>query len=79
MTSPIEIILRRLMFDLRDAEAHFAVVGGLAVGAHTGPRFTRDVDVAVSVTSDAQAEELISSLIILRCFLCTPPGCPGLF
>ncbi len=37
----------------------YAVVGGLAVSVHTEPRFTRDVDLAVSVDSDASAERLI--------------------
>ncbi|MBI3181693.1 MAG: nucleotidyl transferase AbiEii/AbiGii toxin family protein [Myxococcales bacterium] len=39
-----------------------ALVGGLAVSSLAQPRLTRDVDLAVSVDSDAAAEELVSSL-----------------
>jgi hypothetical protein len=42
--------------------APFAVVGGMAVSARAEPRFTRDVDVAVAVGSDVEAESLIHSL-----------------
>ncbi len=40
----------------------FALVGGLAVSVRTEPRFTRDVDVAVAVTDDADAERIVYSL-----------------
>jgi hypothetical protein len=39
-----------------------ALLGGLAVSAWTEPRFTRDVDLAVAVDSDADAELLIRRL-----------------
>ncbi len=39
--------------------AGWALVGGLAVSVRTEPRFTRDIDIAVSVTDDAEAEALI--------------------
>lgn len=39
-----------------------ALLGGLAVSAWTEPRFTRDVDLAVAVDSDADAELLIRHL-----------------
>lgn len=42
-----------------------AVVGGLAVSARTEARFTRDVDLAVAVTGDAEAEVLVRELIAL--------------
>lgn len=42
--------------------ARHAVVGGLAVSARTDPRFTRDVDLAVSVRSDAEAERIVAEL-----------------
>lgn len=44
---------------LGEAGFDYAVVGGLAVSARTEPRFTRDVDLAVSVSDDASAERLI--------------------
>ena len=39
-----------------------AVLGGLAVSAWTEPRFTRDVDVAVAVQTDADAEHIVRLL-----------------
>jgi len=39
-----------------------ALVGGLAVSVRTEPRFTRDIDLAVAVASDAEAEALVSEL-----------------
>ena len=36
----------------------YALVGGLAVSIRAEVRFTRDVDVAVAVDSDAEAESL---------------------
>jgi Nucleotidyl transferase AbiEii toxin, Type IV TA system len=44
---------------LSDIGRKYAVVGGLAVSARTEPRFTRDVDIVVSVSDDEQAEQLI--------------------
>jgi hypothetical protein len=38
-------------------------VGGLAVSVRTEPRFTRDVDLAVRVAADSDAEALISALL----------------
>jgi predicted nucleotidyltransferase len=40
----------------------WALVGGFAVSARAEPRFTRDVDIAVMVDSDAAAEALVRSL-----------------
>jgi hypothetical protein len=40
----------------------FALIGGLAVGARSEPRFTRDVDLAISVKDDREAEHLLFSL-----------------
>lgn len=39
--------------------AGWALVGGLAVSVRTEPRFTRDIDIAVSVVDDAEAEALV--------------------
>lgn len=41
----------------------YALVGGLAVSARCEPRFTRDLDLAVAVEGDLEAEQLVSSLI----------------
>ena len=40
----------------------WAVIGGLAVSVRAEPRFTRDVDLAVAVESDPQAERLVAEL-----------------
>lgn len=40
-----------------------AVVGGLAVSARTEARFTRDIDLAVAVSGDVEAETLVRQLI----------------
>ncbi len=39
-----------------------AVVGGLAVSVRAEVRFTHDVDVAVIVADDAEAEQLVHDL-----------------
>ena len=45
------------------ARAPFAVVGGIAVSARVEPRFTRDLDLAVSVVNDAGAEAIVRDMI----------------
>jgi predicted nucleotidyltransferase len=40
----------------------WALVGGLAVSVRAEPRFTRDVDLAVAVESDEEAERLVGGL-----------------
>ena len=55
--------LRVIGAELEGRHAPFALVGGLAVSVRVEPRFTRDVDVAVSVTSDREAEGLVHSLL----------------
>jgi len=55
--------LQRIAADLARAEAGFAVVGGLAVSVRTIPRFTRDVDLAVAVQSDRDAERIVRTLL----------------
>lgn len=58
----LEAALRRITRDLDAAGCKWAIVGGLAVSARAEPRTTRDVDVAVSVTTDAEAEALVRLL-----------------
>lgn len=48
---------------LSQAGVDFAVIGGLAVSARSEPRFTRDIDFAVLVKSDLDAERLINFLL----------------
>lgn len=55
--------IARAFADLNDLGCSWAVVGGLAVSAHANPRTTRDLDVAVAVESDAEAEAIVRELI----------------
>ncbi len=41
------------------ADRNWALIGALAVSARTEPRFTRDVDAAVAVADDADAEAVV--------------------
>lgn len=47
---------------LRHENVKGCIVGGLAVSARCDPRFTRDVDIAVVVDTDEQAEALVHAL-----------------
>lgn len=58
----LEGALRQIGLDLGAASVPFALIGGLAVSARTEPRFTRDADLAVGLTTDAEAEALIRAL-----------------
>lgn len=60
--SRLQAVLSRVMGDLTAEGFRFAVVGGLAVSTWVEPRFTRDIDLAVSVAGDRQAEHLVRSL-----------------
>lgn len=61
MTS-LERALARASAALTDAGLRWALVGGLAVGARAEPRTTRDVDLAVAVEDDAEAESALFRL-----------------
>lgn len=61
--SRIETALRAVVAALEARQVRFALVGGLAVSARAEPRFTRDVDLAVAVENDVQAETLVHSLV----------------
>jgi hypothetical protein len=52
----------RALLDVFPDNRTFAVVGGLAVSARTEPRFTRDLDVAIAVENDAEAESVVFGL-----------------
>jgi predicted nucleotidyltransferase len=60
--SRLEKALRRIADQLQQAGASWALLGGLAVSARTEPRFTRDIDIAIAVQSDHEAEALIRHL-----------------
>jgi hypothetical protein len=52
----------RAAADLAGLGAAFALVGGLAVSVWGEPRYTRDVDLAVGVDVDEEAERLVRAL-----------------
>jgi predicted nucleotidyltransferase len=56
-----EALLRALK-DLGCLKHAFAIVGGLAVSARCEPRLTRDVDIAMAVSDDRGAEEIVFQL-----------------
>lgn len=58
----VERALRQIVADLERSSHAFALVGGFAISARTEPRFTRDVDLVVSVVDDAAAEALLDGL-----------------
>lgn len=58
----VEVALRRIAAELDGRGRRWALVGGLAVSARAEPRTTRDVDVAVEVSDDDDAEALVHSL-----------------
>lgn len=55
--------LGRALTDLRDLGSEVALVGGLAIAVRVDPRFTRDVDFAVSVEDDTGAEAVVRGLL----------------
>ena len=57
-----ELALRGICTELSARRRKFALVGGLAVSIRAEVRFTRDVDIAVSVENDEDAEALIYEL-----------------
>lgn len=54
--------LKDLARNLDAVGAQFAVIGGLAASARGEARFTRDIDVAVDVDDDEQAERILFEL-----------------
>jgi predicted nucleotidyltransferase len=59
----LETTLRDVARDLEASQVRFALIGGLAVSARAEPRFTRDLDLAVAVSTDREAEDLVRNLI----------------
>jgi predicted nucleotidyltransferase len=54
----LETFLARVAKRLDSLGTHWAVIGGIAVSSRSEPRFTRDIDIAVSVQSDDEAEKI---------------------
>jgi Nucleotidyl transferase AbiEii toxin, Type IV TA system len=58
----VESALRRAVTDLNAVKARWALIGGLAVSARTVPRFTKDLDFAIAVADDSEAEDIVHRL-----------------
>jgi predicted nucleotidyltransferase len=56
-------VLRDILRALGEAGFEAALVGGLAVGLRAEERFTKDIDLAVAVSSDEEAEGLLRHLL----------------
>ncbi|MBW8878100.1 MAG: nucleotidyl transferase AbiEii/AbiGii toxin family protein [Acidobacteria bacterium] len=54
--------LLRLESDLKALRLRWAAIGGLAVAARAEPRTTRDLDVAIAVAGDREAEGIVRAL-----------------
>lgn len=61
-TSHLEQVAEGAKKALESLGFKWAMIGGLAVSARSEPRFTRDVDLAVAVADDHEAEGLIRKL-----------------
>ena len=63
--NPHEAALRVVHRDLGRLKVPYALVGGWAVTAHGSLRTTVDVDAAVAVANDAEAESLVRQLTVV--------------
>jgi predicted nucleotidyltransferase len=63
LRSTLTRALRGALAVLDAAGVRAALVGGIAVASRTEPRFTRDVDLAIGVASDEDAEALVARFV----------------
>ena len=61
--SALDIALRAVANILSEGDRSWTLVGALAVSARTEPRFTRDIDVAVAVLDDPDAEAVVRRFV----------------
>lgn len=62
LSNRLHAALAQVAADLTRQGRRFALVGGLAVSIRAEPRLTRDLDLAVAVADDADAEALVRAL-----------------
>jgi hypothetical protein len=62
MASPVESALRRAVADLDALKVRWSLIGGLAVSVRSVPRFTKDLDFAIAVANDSEAEDVVHQL-----------------
>jgi hypothetical protein len=58
----LKSLLLQISRSLEKQSQPWALVGGLAVSVRTEPRFTRDLDLAIAVANDIEAESLVHRL-----------------
>ena len=63
LVNPLAAALARTRAQLDRLEVGWAVIGGLALAVRAEPRQTRDVDVAIAVADDAEAERIVRELV----------------
>lgn len=66
VAAPVLEIVARAAEDLTAVGQPFALVGGFAVSLRAEPRTTRDVDFAVAVQDDAEAERVVADMVARR-------------
>ena len=72
----VEQELRRAVADLDALRVRWALVGGLAISVRSVPRFTKDLDLAVAVVNDSEAEDVVLRLRSSQRAVASVPG-PG--
>ncbi|MGA1194842.1 MAG: nucleotidyl transferase AbiEii/AbiGii toxin family protein [Kiritimatiellia bacterium] len=66
MKKGVQDLLRWLVDHLQELKINWALVGGWALSIQIEPRFTRDLDLALTVADDHQSEQIIATLIANR-------------
>ncbi len=61
----LEVAAKEIIVWLQSRQIPYALIGGLAVSFRTIERFTKDIDFAVAVESDEQAEGIVRELRVL--------------
>lgn len=59
MSTLLSVCLQEVAEHLDELGFEWCLVGGLAISVRSEPRFTRDVDVAVLVSDDSEAEAIV--------------------
>jgi hypothetical protein len=62
VASPVEHELRRAVAEFDALRVRWAIVGGLAISVRSVPRFTKDLDFAVAVANDSEADDVVHRL-----------------
>jgi hypothetical protein len=62
MASPVESAFRTAVANLDAVKVRWALIGGLAVSVRAVPRFTKDLDFAIAVANDSEAEDVVHRL-----------------